>query len=81
MRVEIVDKISRQVRAGVPLGDEDRIKFADAAKKAVAKRREALKIISQAQWKELVSQNTHELVFYKEYKQKVPIGVRWVFLT
>jgi hypothetical protein len=68
---EIIDHVKQQVKAGTPLTDDDRVKFANAAKNAVAIRRQELKHIAQAQWKELVAQNTHELVFYKEYKTKV----------
>ena len=71
--------MKQNVKAGTPLTDEDRIKFADAAKKAVARRREALKLITQAQWKELVSQNAHELMFYKEYKTKVHMSLFFAF--
>lgn len=70
-RADTIDKVKQLIRSGTPLSDDDRTKLAVASKNAVATRRQALKLIAQAQWKELVSQNTHELVFYKEYKAKV----------
>lgn len=68
---EIIDKVKANLRAAGSLTLEDRTNLAAAYKSAVATRRQALKLIAQSQWKELVAQNTGELVFYKEYKQKV----------